>query len=62
MNICKLFIPFQLSILISSVDNEFILNEDNMNNPFFRDDSYIFIDESRQDLDKYPRNKQGKKK
>ena len=62
MNICKLFIPFQLSILISSVDNEFILNENNMNNPFFRDDSYIFIDESRQDLDKYPRNKQGKKK
>ena len=62
MNICKLFISFQLSILISSVDNEFILNEDNMNNPFFRDDSYIFIDESRQDLDKYPRNKQGKKK
>ena len=62
MNICKLFIPFQLSILISSVDNEFILDEDNMNNPFFRDDSYIFIDESRQALDKYPRNKQGKKK
>ena len=62
MNICELFIPFQLSILICSVDNEFILNEDNMNNPFFRDDSYIFIDESRQDLSKYPRNEKGKKK
>ena len=62
MNICNFFISFQFSILISSVDNEFILNEDNMNNPFFRDDSYIFIDESRQDFNKYPRNTNGKKK
>ena len=33
-----------------------------MNNPFFRDDSYIFIDDSRQDFNKYPRNTNGKKK
>ena len=62
MNICNFFFLFKVSILISSVDNEFILNQDNINNPFFRDDSYVFIDESKQDLNKYPRNAKGKKR
>ena len=61
MNVCNFFFLFQVSILISFVYNEFILNQHTMKNPFFRDDSYIFIDESRQDLEKYPRNQNGKK-
>ena len=60
MRICPISVSFLTSSLISSIDSEFALNQDNINNPFFRDDSYIFIEEARKDLGTNNLEKRGK--
>ena len=60
MRICPISVSFLTCSLISSIDSEFALNQDNINNPFFRDDSYIFIEEARRDLGTNTLEKRGK--
>ena len=60
MRIFPISVSFLTSYLISSIDSEFALNQDNINNPFFRDDSYIFIEEVRKDFGTNNLEKRGK--
>ena len=62
MEIWQISVFFLSSHLMSSIDSEFAINLDNMNNPFFRDDSYIFIEEAPKDLRTNTLDMKGKKR
>ena len=61
MEIWQISVFFLFSHLMSSIESEFTLNQENINNPLFLDDSYIFIEEERKDLGTNTLEKRGKR-
>ena len=62
MEVWHISVFFFSSHLMSSINSEFAINQDNINNPFFRDDSYIFIEEAPKGLRTNTPDMKGKKR
>lgn len=57
----RILLPLLSTTLTFFTHAGFIFNPDSKNNPFFRDDSYLYIEDARQNLDKNDLNHNGKK-